>query len=271
MHCMSLVITTDQRELRAVLDEALRADPVGNTIYSAVLAGLDRDDAAGWAARADGVPGVLAARSQQHTPVAMTGGWPDVAELAAAVAPIRPAALAGPEPLVEDLARRLGRPVTFRMRERLFRLDEFVAPPAVPGTARRATPADLDLLVEWVAAFQSEALQIDTPPAQVRTMVSRAFDLAAPWLWCEPDGSPAALAVRQRAVHGASRIGPVYTPPDRRGRGFGTAVTAAAVLDIRAAGAVPCLFTDLGNPTSNGIYTALGFRSVADRLSVRLG
>jgi predicted GNAT family acetyltransferase len=32
---------------------------------------------------------------------------------------------------------------------------------------------------------------------------------------------------------------------------------------------VPCLYTDLANPTSNKIYQALGYRRVLDRTSLR--
>jgi predicted GNAT family acetyltransferase len=66
-----------------------------------------------------------------------------------------------------------------------------------------------------------------------------------------------------------SRIGPVYTPPEHRGHGFASSVTAAASRDILDAGDIACLYTDLANPTSNRIYQALGYRRVLDRLTVR--
>jgi predicted GNAT family acetyltransferase len=65
-----------------------------------------------------------------------------------------------------------------------------------------------------------------------------------------------------------ARIGPVYTPPEYRGHGYGSAVTAAATAAVLAAGAVPVLYTDLANPTSNKIYQAIGYRAVADRAAV---
>jgi predicted GNAT family acetyltransferase len=68
------------------------------------------------------------------------------------------------------------------------------------------------------------------------------------------------------AVH----IGPVYTPPPQRGRGYGSAVTALATRSILEEGAVPVLFTDLANPTSNKIYQALGYQAVEDRVIVLL-
>ena len=80
------------------------------------------------------------------------------------------------------------------------------------------------------------------------------------------------LAGRSRAVAGQARIGPVYTPPDLRGRGFGGAATVAitqAALADGAEGVV--LFTDLANPASNTLYQRLGYRPVSDWAVLRFG
>jgi predicted GNAT family acetyltransferase len=59
---------------------------------------------------------------------------------------------------------------------------------------------------------------------------------------------------------GVARVGPVYTPPARRGHGYGSAVTAlASQSGIDAAATHVVLYTDLSNPTSNSIYQAIGF------------
>jgi predicted GNAT family acetyltransferase len=76
------------------------------------------------------------------------------------------------------------------------------------------------------------------------------------------------MATRRPPAAGVSRIGPVYTPPEHRGHGYGSAVTARAAFDILDSGAVPVLYADRGNATSNKIYLAIGFRPVTDRLSV---
>jgi predicted GNAT family acetyltransferase len=61
------------------------------------------------------------------------------------------------------------------------------------------------------------------------------------------------------------RIGPVYTPPDERRRGYGSALTAALTQQLLDGGRRFCfLFTDLANPTSNRIYQQIGYRAVSD-------
>jgi predicted GNAT family acetyltransferase len=90
-------------------------------------------------------------------------------------------------------------------------------------------------------------------------------------IW-EEAGTPVSLAGRTRPAAGLARVGPVYTPPEQRGRGFGAAVTAAvtqAALDGGAEGVM--LFTDLDNPTSNTLYQRLGYRPVTDWVVLRFG
>jgi predicted GNAT family acetyltransferase len=87
-------------------------------------------------------------------------------------------------------------------------------------------------------------------------------------LWETADG-PVSLAGATRAVAGQARIGPVYTPPGRRGRGFGGAVTATVSQAAKDAGvAEVLLYTDLANPTSNALYQRLGYRPVSDSVEL---
>jgi len=54
-------------------------------------------------------------------------------------------------------------------------------------------------------------------------------------------------------------------PPELRGRGYGSALTAALTQQLLDGGRRFCfLFTDLANPTSNSIYQRIGYRAVAD-------
>ena len=61
------------------------------------------------------------------------------------------------------------------------------------------------------------------------------------------------------------RIGPVYTPPADRGRGYASNLVAATSQDVLDRGRRFCfLFTNVANPTSNKIYQALGYAVVCD-------
>ena len=79
------------------------------------------------------------------------------------------------------------------------------------------------------------------------------------------------LAGHTAQVAGSVRVGPVYTPPEHRRRGYGAAVTAATTLHALADGATQVvLFTDLANPVSNSIYQAIGYVAGADFVELGL-
>ena len=118
-------------------------------------------------------------------------------------------------------------------------------------------------MVEWYLAFIAESDIEETPDAARRSAISRIErNLLSVW---DDDGAPVSLIGRTVAVAGVPRIGPVYTPPALRGRGYASTAVAALsrrLLDRGARRVV--LFTDLGNPTSNKIYAEVGYRRVAD-------
>jgi RimJ/RimL family protein N-acetyltransferase len=159
---------------------------------------------------------------------------------------------------------RTGAEVRVHRRMRLYRLGRLVpAEPSPPGRARPADEGDRALLREWYDAFRRELRE---PARMVESEIEDRLGYRGFMLW-EVDGSPVSLAGRSRAVCGVARVGPVYTPVEWRGRGYGGAVTAAVSRSALDAGATDVvLFTDLANPMSNAIYQRLGYRPVQDRL-----
>ncbi|MGI8665027.1 MAG: GNAT family N-acetyltransferase [Jatrophihabitans sp.] len=155
------------------------------------------------------------------------------------------------------------------MRQRLYQLAELRPPqPAPAGSARPAGPGDLGLVLDWMLEFQQEAEPRAVAPS--RPMYQRRIELGLLWLWMDAGGNPVSVAGRNATVAGTARLGPVYTTPRFRRRGYGAAATAACSQDALARGAEQVvLFTDLANPTSNAIYQRLGYLAVEDRLILR--
>ena len=61
------------------------------------------------------------------------------------------------------------------------------------------------------------------------------------------------------------RIGPVYTPPGLRGRGYASNLVAeASQAELDAGRRFVFLFTDAANPTANKIYQDIGYEPVTD-------
>ena len=146
----------------------------------------------------------------------------------------------------------------------MYRLVDLRWPQAVPGQPRWAEISrDLGLSAEWFAAFHEEA-QPHAPYDDWTAMARRRLEARELHLW-SAEGIPVALAGVSQAVAGVARVGPVYTPHQWRGNGYGSGVTAAATsagLDAGAQHVV--LYTDLANPISNSIYQRIGYRGDHD-------
>ncbi|MGA8296511.1 MAG: GNAT family N-acetyltransferase [Acidimicrobiales bacterium] len=152
----------------------------------------------------------------------------------------------------------------------LYRLEELVeAPFGAEGGPRLATSDDFELCLSYFNDMRSEVgggVTGDQPD-----LVQRRISGGLVWLW-EADGEAVSLASRAPESAGVARVGPVYTPPSWRRRGFASAVTHACTKDALDHGARSVvLFTDLTNPTSNAIYQSIGFRPIGERLVLGFG
>ncbi|MFI7358777.1 GNAT family N-acetyltransferase [Streptomyces avidinii] len=276
---MTWTFTTDLAAYMSAAGPAVAARPVSHTMMLTVTDALlrrgtgaygDRTPFFGWWTGPDGaVAGGLLCTPPFPVLLAVL---PEeaVRELGAALAtePL----LAGAHgfnalrPDAEVLAEAWGRPTRIAEELRLYRLAGLAAPdPAPAGKARPATEADLPLLLEWLTAFNAEA---GVPGKASETFLRDRISYGGILLW-EHAGAPVSLAAFSRTIGSAARVGPVYTPPEHRGRGYAAGITHAASEAAYAAGATEVLlFTDLANPTSNGIYLRLGYTPVEDRAEI---
>jgi predicted GNAT family acetyltransferase len=145
--------------------------------------------------------------------------------------------------------------------DRIYQLDRVVPVTGVPGSLRRATTEDRELLIGWVGAFHTGAhLGPRTDPADWADQALSAPDRAA-YLW--EDGEPVAMVGQGKPTPHGALIGLVYTPPEKRGRGYASACTAAVSQLLLDNGWRFCfLYTNRANPTPNHIYQTIGYRPV---------
>ena len=279
---MAWTLTGDVAEYLTVAGDFLRARAAQNTVQlgateTILVRGADAfgDEAPlfGWWA----APGGPVTAAFMHTPPFGVTLTPSPAAVAAALAETLAARGRFPAGVMADTTtapsfaaaweRRTGQPSRAGRQTRLYRLGRLRPPDtAPPGRARIAAPTDSGLLVAWLEAFHYEAAN-EGRPATEQTVADR-LSYGGLTLWETTDG-PVSLAGVTRAVGGQARIGPVYTPPGRRGRGFGGAVTATVSQAAKDAGvAEVLLYTDLANPTSNALYQRLGYRPVSDSVEL---
>jgi hypothetical protein len=282
---------TDPRAFLEAAAPLLTADPLVATVVATVTARAAEDDEAGVEPPA-GAPrwwwllheedrvvsaGMRTARAEPHplfllpapegAARALARTLHDRGEWAPAVNGALPAVLA----YAEELARLIGGHVTTVQHTRLHEVRQLRAPAPVPGALRQATVDDLDLVTSWFARFMADAdEQAGRVPGSSpsegadRASATRRVESGSCWLWCNPEGRPVHLTAGGPPSLGVARIGPVYTPPTERGRGYAAAAVAQVSRLLLGGGARVCLFTDQANPTSNALYARLGYEPVTD-------
>jgi GNAT superfamily N-acetyltransferase len=151
------------------------------------------------------------------------------------------------------------------LEERIYEATEVVPPRPTSGRMRPYAETDRDVVLGFMAAFHTEAMPDSPEPDPEEFLRRRLAEAEGGLVLWEDGGRPVSLAGYGAPSPNAMRIGPVYTPPALRGRGYASALTAAVTEHVLASGRRFCfLFTNLANPTSNSIYQKIGYRPVLD-------
>lgn len=182
----------------------------------------------------------------------------DGAELPTANGPVAVA-----RAFAERWASLTGAVPSVQTEERIYEAEAVIHPDGVGGAMRLYAAPDRPIVIDWMTAFFDEAMP-GSPEAQVERFVDgRATGAGSIVLW-EDDGRLVSLAGHTGETPNGSRVGPVYTPPELRGRGYASALTAALTEQLLERRRFCFLYTDLANPTSNSIYQRIGYRPVTD-------
>jgi predicted GNAT family acetyltransferase len=174
----------------------------------------------------------------------------------------------GPKGPVARMAQiwetRSGQAAHLMLCQRSYRAEEALEPEGVAGTMRPYEERDRELVLAWMDAFVEEALPEAPPEDSARWLERRAADPnSGTMIW--EDGEPVSMGGYGGLTPNGIRVGPIYTPPELRRRGYASALTAAMTRMLLEGGRRFCfLFTDLANPTSNSIYQRIGYRPVTD-------
>jgi predicted GNAT family acetyltransferase len=274
-------LTDDVEEYAARVWDLLCAHPAENTIALTAIHGVragrpptDEPQYFAWYDDGSGVTGAVSRTPPHHLLLAVVPG-DSHRELVDSLleAGVEVPGAIGPDEVTERFAAAwtatTGLRAVPKMRTRLYSLGSLVQPSGVPGRARAARQSDVSLLVEWVGAFEAEG---GMPVTDAEPVVRERVAHGLIWLWEDDSGAVVSMAGRNPTIGGVARVGPVYTPPVHRRRGYGAAVTAACAADALYGGAEQVvLFTDLANPTSNSVYRQIGFAPVRDDRWVTFG
>ena len=271
---MDVVQLSDAAEFLERAGPLLLADePRHNLILG--LAGTLRDspelypDHALWFVDDAGAPVGAALRTRPFNLVLARGSNEAVALLAASIDEELPGVV-GARPEVDRFVAARGVRAEPRVLQGIYALGAVKPPRPAAGRPRAATRADRPILLEWWRAFEIEALGKNEPDEErIERTVDHKLSAGGIGLWEDEGRSVSAVGFGSPTPTGI-RIGPVYTPPELRGRGYASALTAHVSAEQLAAGRSFCfLYTDLANPTSNKIYTDIGYERVCDSVEYK--
>ena len=177
--------------------------------------------------------------------------------------------VSGPIAVVEkfvDEYRGTGSPGSTRHAELseqllLYALDELTVPSA-DGEMSVALSQDYELILEWYLEFGKDTgVFMPNPQGSISAGLGRNS-----YRFWSVEGEKVCLAGHAPLVDTPdgriARIGPVYTPPERRRNGYAGALTAWLSQELVEQGAKVMLYTDAANPTSNSVYQRIGYQLI---------
>jgi len=239
---------------------ALERDEIRHGLILGILARAAETrsaDVTGWTL---GGPGACAIKWGRHSIVLGALDKAGCRRLAEATADIGYPGVVGSDLTAlwfRDRARELGLDFVEPDEQEIHAIQTWPAYPGVTGHARQVAAADADLFADWLMAFHREAVPRDPVPS--RDELKRSAGDGNFLFWIDNE-RPVSMAGIVRRLKNAAAITGVYTPPERRGRGYAGSVTAAAVEQIHREGrGTALLYVDTRNPFSNRCYRKIGF------------
>ncbi|MBU2676732.1 MAG: hypothetical protein KJP16_06565 [Gammaproteobacteria bacterium] len=154
-----------------------------------------------------------------------------------------------------------GATVTLSTEWHVYQLHKVVPPKRrANGELRKARNDELDLVANWGRHYGDEK----PAPVDVSDFMVRKLRDGNLFVW-DDEGARTILALSGH-IDKCSRISAIYTPPEFRGRGYGSTATAdLSQRQLDKGCEVVTLSAMIGDP-SERIYIALGYEEISTRL-----
>lgn len=154
-----------------------------------------------------------------------------------------------------------------RANERIHKCNSVTRARSPRGGMRSFREADRQTALQWTKLFIAESrLPHPGGEAELQAAIDRRLNARdGGFFFWDVDGELVSMAGTGGRTPNGVRVGPVYTPPSHRGKGYATALVADVTSMMLDRGLDFCfLFTDLANPISNSIYAQIGYVPVTD-------
>ncbi len=154
-----------------------------------------------------------------------------------------------------------GEQPSVRRRQGIYQVTRPLLPAGTAGRLRPAAEPDRRLLHDWMQAFIEEAGAAHVNAGEF--IDRRLGGEGGLVIW--DNNEPVSFAGFGGPTPSGIRIGPVYTPPPHRRKGYASALVAELSTRLLTNGRKCCfLYTDLANPTANHVYINIGYQPVSE-------
>lgn len=147
------------------------------------------------------------------------------------------------------------------MKQLIYQLDKVNPVSEAAGYLKRATRHDEPIVAKWLLQFGQEVGE-GTISERASEMAATYIEWGSAYLWTVGDTPVSMLNQSRRTANGVT-VNAVYTPDEHKRKGYATSAVAALSQQLLDDGFQFCsLYTDMLNPTSNGIYRRIGYYEV---------
>jgi predicted GNAT family acetyltransferase len=126
-----------------------------------------------------------------------------------------------------------------------------------------ATQDQRNVVFDYVKGFSLDCFpNREHKDEDIERLYTRHINNKSLYLLKNSLGEIVSMAANTRGSVNGGTISLVYTPPELRGKGYGSLVTAKVSEIVLREKKFANLFTDLTNPTSNSIYQKIGYKMI---------
>lgn len=181
---------------------------------------------------------------------------------------LQPHKISGPIETAKFCAERFGehmkRETSIFMHQGIYELTEVNWPRSDGGKLVCGELEQRELALRYAESFVRECFPEETESAaQAIAMVDHLLPKGHIFFWQTPDGECVSMAARNRETPNTATLSLVYTPHEKRGRGYARLVVSHLSQLWLDRGKNACnLYTDLSNPASNKAYTSVGYEQI---------
>ncbi|MEG1256548.1 GNAT family N-acetyltransferase [Clostridium sp.] len=139
------------------------------------------------------------------------------------------------------------------------------------GSFREATWNDLNIIADWYIKFVKEALNEDMTYGDFKDKIAMRIENKCIYLFEDENHTPVSMAATTRQLVNGVSVSLVYSNSQERGKGYGLAVVYyLSKLYLERGNKFCSLFVDKHNPTSNGVYSKIGYKILKDNFDYRI-